>query len=83
MRPVVTTMNAQLFAPEGRQPLAVIEDLIADHGVWRTLGAFLAALVRRDRTIARRVAGELNDHLRRDIGLEHLPEPRKYWELRL
>jgi uncharacterized protein YjiS (DUF1127 family) len=76
-------MNAQLFAPENRPPLAVLENLIADHGAWRTFRAFVTALARRDRTVARRFSHELNDHILRDIGLERPVDGRKYWELRL
>lgn len=80
---VISQMNAQLFAPENRPPLVVIENLIADHGVWRTFRAFVTALPRRDRIVARRMSHDLSDHLRRDIGLEPGLPGRKYWELRL
>lgn len=81
--PVTHIMNAQLFAPENRPPLVVIETLIADHGVWRTFRAFVTALARRDRHVVLTLNHNMNDHLRRDIGLEPDMPGRKYWELRL
>lgn len=76
-------MNAQFITPESRPPMAVITELIAEHGTWATVRAVLAAIVRRDRSRVVRSAVHLNDHLRRDIGLEREATPRMYWELRL
>ena len=57
-----------------RMPLrAALEDLIAAHGRWRVLRALFLRARRRDAPL---VPLGLNDHLRRDIGLEPLP-PRR------
>ena len=80
-------MNAQFIAPNERPPVTVpatvIDGLIAEYGIWRTLSAVLGALLARDRRVARRMNYELNAHLQRDIGLEPEASAPKYWELRL
>ena len=51
---------------------AALDDIVATHGRWRVL----VALLLRDRRQGPPVPPlGLNDHLRRDIGLEALP----YW----
>ena len=76
-------MNAQLFAPENRPPLVIVQTLIADHGVWRTLRAVVAALAQRRPPASVRIHGAVSDHLLRDIGLEPVAGPRQHWDLRL
>jgi hypothetical protein len=57
-----------------RQPLrAALDDIIETHGRWRVLLALLARPLRREAPLP---PLGLNDHLRRDIGLEPLPPPR-------
>jgi hypothetical protein len=56
------------------QPLrAALDDIIETHGRWRVLLALLARPLRREAPLPPLC---LNDHLRRDIGLEPLPPPR-------
>ncbi|MCY1125559.1 hypothetical protein OU426_01720 [Frigidibacter sp. RF13] len=76
-------MNAQFIAPNERPPFAVIDGLIAEYGIWRTLRAVVGAILARDRRVARRMNYELNAHLQRDIGLVPEVHAPKYWELRL
>lgn len=55
-----------------RLPLRVaLDDIIAAHGRWRVLLALLRPEPRLPRLV-------LNDHLRRDIGLDPLP-PARDW----
>ncbi|HLQ18410.1 MAG TPA: hypothetical protein VK146_05470 [Tabrizicola sp.] len=57
-----------------RLPLrTAIDEIIETHGRWRVLTALLLRSLRRDPPLR---PLSLNDHLRRDIGLEPLP-PRR------
>lgn len=68
-------------------PKVALEALIAQHGSLRILGAFLAAALTRAPTRAQtrrgRSADDLNDHLRRDIGLDAQDASPRYWDVRL
>lgn len=78
MSPVIAAMKTQVFAPETRLPKDVLQSLIADHGAWRTFRAFLTALAQKEsRPLP--LAGVLNRHLLRDIGLDAPPDP-EVWQ---
>ncbi len=49
---------------------AALDGIIETHGRWRVLAALLWRSLRRERPVPPLA---LNDHLRRDIGLEPLP----------
>lgn len=51
---------------------AALDDIITTHGRWRVLLALVALPLRPSRPLP---PLGLNDHLRRDIGLEPLPLP--------
>lgn len=82
----MTAMIAQVNLPSGRGDLpATLESIIDKHGRWRVLLAALAATLRARRQERLPDAAELNDHLRRDIGLPDLPAARAsraYWDAR-
>lgn len=61
----------------GKLPPHIALDLMVDtHGPWTTIRALIATLLRR--RPQRPMAGHLNNHLRRDIGLREqtAPPPR-------
>ena len=72
-------MNAIRYE-DHHPPSKVIEKLIAEHGFRRTLMAVLSFAVRP--RLRYRSPDVLSDHMRRDIGLEPLPERRDYWDMR-
>ncbi len=75
-------MNAQVTAPKDHSPRVMIDNLIAEHGRWRTLQATVLALFRRPGSPAVRVGlHDLPDSLRRDIGLQPLPPRQPDWPL--
>ena len=78
-------MNTQLFAPDDPEvkpsALAVIESLMAEHGVLTIVKALLRALTRRQRR-PQPADASLSDHMQRDIGLLPEPRTRPYWQLR-
>jgi hypothetical protein len=62
---------------------AALDSVIDQHGAWRVLRAALAAALKGRRRLRVTAPETLNDHMRRDIGLEPLPSPRRpLWELR-
>lgn len=72
-------MNAVLN--EEPSPLHhAVERLVSEHGLRAVAAAVMVRLMRRRPAVERPMAGLLNDHLRRDIGLppmelEHRPPP--------
>lgn len=74
------TMNAHL-TPEDRSPLLALEALVARHGLVRVALALAGLAARRAERSHVRNETDLPDRLRRDIGLEKLPESRRYWQL--
>lgn len=70
-------MIAQVsLSPSRLDPPVPLEVVIAQHGPWRVLRAALAVLLRGD---GRRPL-PMDDHLRRDIGLEPLPRQSLDWQ---
>lgn len=61
--------------PEPLALRAALDEIIHTHGRWRVL---LALVARPLRPAAPLAPLGLNDHLRRDIGLEPLPPPRDW-----
>lgn len=61
-------------------PTVALQLLVAEHGVWTVLRAFLAVFLAPKRETVR--LDSLSPHMRRDMGLPPLEGPRKYWELR-
>ncbi len=66
--------------------VAAVEALYQKFGVWRVVGAFIAA-ARRQRRTANSLSG-LSGHMLRDIGMpeeEDILLPKKYslWDIRL
>ena len=74
-------MNALLNSDE-TTPFVAMESLVAKHGAWTVLMAFVALLVRRTDAEKQGRLDDLSPYLRRDVGLPPVEEPRKYWELR-
>jgi len=76
------SMNTLLDRRAGRiEPPIPVAVVIEQHGAWRVLFAAIAALFdARGRSGELRPGelwpGDLDNHLRRDIGLPPLPEPR-------
>ena len=72
-------MNA-LANTDKTTPSVAVTMLVDQHGLWAVLVALVATMLR-----PRREAVQLDDltpHLRRDMGLPPIEQPRKYWELR-
>jgi hypothetical protein len=76
-------MNMHLLAEDRQSPSVILSRLMDEHGVLRTLVAFAAVLLRRDRRSRAQFANDLPDHLRRDIGLHPQAEARRHWDVRL
>lgn len=76
----MTTMIQVLPAARG-VPRPAIDSLIAQHGAWAVLRSVLLALARPRPPVSRDL-GQLNPHLRRDIGLPPVERAPQYWELR-
>ena len=72
-------MNAARIHPKPLPRIAV-EEIVADHGLRPVVLALIALALRGKRGPAPRPP-DLPDHLRRDVGLNPLPQGRKYWEL--
>lgn len=74
-------MNAILNREENTT-FRAIETLVARDGIWKVVIAFVALLAQRKRKARPLFDNELNAHMRRDIGLPPVDQPRDYWELR-
>ncbi len=72
-------MNA-LVNKDETTPSVAMELLVARHGVWVVLVAFVALLIRPKREVVQ--LDDLSPHLRKDMGLPPIEQPRKHWELR-
>jgi hypothetical protein len=74
-------MNAILNRDENTT-FRAMETLVARDGFWKVVFAFVALLARRKRRARPLYHNELNAHMRRDLGLPPVHEPRDYWEMR-
>jgi hypothetical protein len=72
-------MNA-LVNKDETTPSVAMELLVARHGAWVVLVAFVALLMRPKREEVR--LDDLSPYLRRDMGLPSVEGPKRYWELR-
>jgi hypothetical protein len=61
--------------------LALLDELISEHGARRTILALLSALARRRARLPRADA-HLGPHMARDIGLWADPPSKRHWDLR-
>ena len=71
-------MNALLKSDE-TTPSVAMKLLVDQHGVWAVLQALAAVMMPKWREEVR--LDDLTPHLRRDMGLPPVEQPRKYWEL--
>lgn len=70
------SMNTLLDRRAGRiEPPIPVAVVIEQHGAWRVLFAAIAALFDARGRSGELWPGDLDNHLRRDIGLPPLPEP--------
>lgn len=72
-------MNASSALPES-QPLAVLQDLMQQHGRLSVLVMAVKALLRRNSAPVVLTDAHISDHMRRDIGLSQQGAPHKGWE---
>ncbi|SPH17303.1 hypothetical protein DEA8626_00820 [Defluviimonas aquaemixtae] len=73
-------MNAHLTTDD-RSPALALEALVARHGLVRVALTLARLLARRPARPSALHDHDLPDRLRRDIGLERLPESTRYWQL--
>ena len=71
-------MNALLNSDE-TTPSVAMKLLVDQHGAWAVLRALAAVMMPKRREVVR--LDDLTPHLRRDMGLPPVEQPRKYWEL--
>jgi hypothetical protein len=74
-------MNAIALENEAVTPAAAVESLVARHGFRPVLLALFGQALGRRKSRRRAPPLVLNDHLRRDIGLEPEPFHRDPWGL--
>jgi hypothetical protein len=74
-------MNALLSRDEN-STFRAMETLIARDGFLKVVIAFVALLARRKRKAIPLYDNELNEHMRRDLGLPPMHEKRDHWKLR-
>lgn len=75
----VNKMNALANSDE-TTPSVAVKLLVDQHGLWAVFTAVMATLLPKRREVVR--LDDLTPHLRRDMGLPPIEQPRKYWELR-
>jgi hypothetical protein len=71
-------MNA-LTTSDKTTPSVAMKLLVDQHGIWAVLRALVAALAPARAEVIR--LNDLDDHMRRDMGLPPVEGPRRYWEL--
>lgn len=65
---------------EETSPSMAVKLLVDQHGAWTVLRAYVALFFVPKREGVR--LDDLSPHMRRDMGLPPVEQPRKYWELR-